>query len=70
MSWNEKEVTQSLRCAVGGREWKLYTADYKADGGTYSLYFYAISDDHAHAVIQDIRETLTYGGQLIGTKDQ
>ncbi len=44
---NTKTLTKALRCIVDGREWKLYTADYKADGGTYSLEFYAINDANA-----------------------
>lgn len=65
---NERSITQQLRVQVNGLQWNLYSADYKADAGRYSLTFYAINDEHAHAVIQDIRETLTYGGLLIGSK--
>lgn len=66
---NTKTLTKALRVTIDGREWKLYTADYKADASTYSLEFYAINDEHAHAVIQDIRETLAFTGQLYGSRE-
>lgn len=65
---NEKFVTRPLHCVVGGRTWLMFTADYQADGGTYSLEFYAISMEHAAAVVQDIRESLVLKGQMVGTE--
>ena len=63
---NEKFITTPIRCTVGGREWHLFTADYQADNSTYSLQFHAISMEHAAALVEDIRATLTLRGQLIG----
>lgn len=64
---NEKNITKPLRCTVDGREWRLFTASYKADNGAYALEFYAISMEHAAMVVQDIRDSLTLDGELVGT---
>lgn len=66
---NEKTITKPLRTTVNGRVWRMFTADYKADQGTYSLEFYAISMEHAASIVGDIRETLELRGELIGTEE-
>lgn len=52
---------------VNGRTWLLYSLDYKTADGSFGTYFYAISDEHAAAIVQEIRETATLGGQIVGT---
>jgi hypothetical protein len=63
---NDKVITTPIHCTVNGRQWHLFSAEYKADQGTYTLHFHAISMEHAAAVVEDIKATLTLRGELIG----
>jgi hypothetical protein len=65
---NEKFITTPIHCTVNGRQWHLFTADYKNDDGTFSLQFHALSMEHAAAVVEEIKETLTLKGQVIGSE--
>lgn len=59
-------VPKPLSVVVDGRTWNLYAARYKTDDGEYEFDFYAISEEHARHIIDDIKETATFAGQAIG----
>lgn len=61
-----KQVNLPYQVIQDGYEWKLYSATYKSDDKLYSFYFYAISDLHALAVVDDIKETAKMSGKVIG----
>lgn len=54
---------------VDGRKWNLYSADYTTPDGRFSIYFYAISVEHAVAILADIKETAVLSGQVIDVID-
>lgn len=60
------EVSQKLVARVNGRDWFLYGVDFKTHDGTFSTYIYAISDEHAQMVVQELRETATLAGRIHG----
>jgi hypothetical protein len=60
-----KTVKQQHSVTHEGRKWKLFTFEYNTPDGKFSSYFYAISLEHAAAIIEDIKETATLTGELI-----
>ena len=62
------EVNLPMSCMVDGRTWLLYTFDFNTPDGTFSSYFYAISDEHAAALLADMKETAELKGQMIGVQ--
>lgn len=65
---NEKTVTTEIHPVVNGVRWHLFTAGYETADGHFSLHFHAVSLEHAAAVVEEIKATLTLKGQLIGTE--
>jgi hypothetical protein len=45
-----------------GRRWCLYCADFESPDGVFSVYLYAISDEHAHLQLDAFKET----GRMLG----
>lgn len=60
-----KTVELPIRCIVDGREWNLFTFDYKTPDGIFSGYLHAISMEHAAAMLADLKETAELQGQMI-----
>lgn len=48
-----------------GKDWYTYAVKYESDGKQYSFHICATSMDHAICMVQDIRETATYDGQIL-----
>ncbi len=61
-----KYVDLPLVCGVNGRQWRLYTFDFTTPDGTFSSYFYAISDEHAAALLLDMKQTAELKGSMVG----
>lgn len=61
-----KKVELPITCQVGGRTWRLFTYDYKTPDGVFIGYLYAISAEHAAAMLMDMKETATLQGEMIG----
>jgi hypothetical protein len=59
-------IPHPLLVQVNGRTWLLFKADFITPDGEFSFYFYAISTEHAAAILADIKETATLGGQIQG----
>lgn len=62
------KVNLPMSCVVDGRTWLLYTFDFNTPDGTFSSYFYAISYEHAAAILVDMKETAELKGQMIGVQ--
>jgi hypothetical protein len=52
-----------------GRAWKEFLLDWTSDGKEYSVTISAISYEHALLIVEDMRETMRIGGELLGTMD-
>lgn len=61
----KNNVTLPMSCIVDGRAWHLFTFDFKTPDGTFSSYFYAISAEHAAALLAEMKETAELRGQMI-----
>ncbi|WP_314408830.1 hypothetical protein [Pseudomonas kuykendallii] len=59
------EVTLPMSCVVNGRLWNLYTFQYKTPDGEFCGYLHAVSDEHAAALLADMKETAELKGQII-----
>lgn len=52
------DITYKPAVEVNGRTWFLHSLTYRdADGGKYSVYFYALSKEHASYIVDEIRNT-------------
>lgn len=51
---------------VDGRVWKLYGVDYTTADGEFSTYIYAISFEHASAIVEELKQTARLGGEIQG----
>jgi hypothetical protein len=60
-------VTLNYRTVVNGRTWYLYSLDYDTADGAFGTYFYAISDEHAEMIVEEIKATAKLRGQVIGS---
>jgi hypothetical protein len=58
-------IPNPFSVTVDGRVWNLFSADFLADGGTYSIHFYAISHEHALHILDDIKSTAKLSGQCL-----
>lgn len=54
-----------LTTLVDDRIWSLYGVDYQTADGKFSTYIYAISFEHAAAIVEELKQTATLGGQII-----
>ncbi|BCD88014.1 hypothetical protein PSm6_44210 [Pseudomonas solani] len=55
-----------MSVTVSGRRWNLFTYDYTTPDGTFSGYLYAISAEHAAALLSEMKETAELKGQMVG----
>lgn len=60
-----EKVELAVSCVVDGRQWHLFTFDYKTPDGIFCGYLYAISMEHAAAMLADMKETAELQGQMI-----
>lgn len=51
---------------VNGITWNLFSVDFNTADGKFSTYIYAISREHAEAILFDIKDTAVIGGQIMG----
>jgi len=51
---------------VNGRVWKLYDVNYETSDGKFSFSIYAISSEHAEAMLDDIKSNAYISGEIIG----
>ncbi len=49
-----------------GRKWVPYEVVFDTPEGQFGVHMYAISDAHADAMLQDLKETGRIAGQTIG----
>lgn len=60
-----EQVTLPIKCEVDGRVWSLYAFEYRTPDGVFCGYLHAVSDEHAAAMLMDMRETAEIKGQMI-----
>lgn len=59
-------IEQPPQVTIAGRSWHLFAVDYRTADGTFSVYIYALSFEHAAAITLELKETATLRGQVVG----
>ncbi|HEJ9974926.1 TPA: hypothetical protein ACHY14_000794 [Pseudomonas aeruginosa] len=62
---NRRTIDLELSTWVDGRQWHLYSFEFKTPDGTFGSYFYAISDEHAAELLTDLKENAVLGGRIM-----
>jgi membrane protein YdbS with pleckstrin-like domain len=57
-------VTTPLTVRDDGRDWHLFTVAYDTADGEFSFTIYAISFEHAAAMVEEIKQTARLSGQV------
>lgn len=65
----DKTIKLPIRTIVDGREWRLFSCTFATPDGKFCGYLYAISAEHAVALLAELKETATLDGELCGTID-
>lgn len=55
-----------MTTVVNGRTWRLFGLDYSTADGEFGTYIYALSFEHAAAIVEELKQTARLGGQLEG----
>lgn len=58
-------VVLPLSCVVNGTTWQLFTFEYQTPDGEFCGYLYAVSMEHAAAMLGDMKESAVLKGQII-----
>ncbi len=59
-------LTMKPTIQVQGRTWRLFAIDYDTADGKFSTYIYALSWEHAHMMLDELKQTARIGGQVEG----
>ena len=54
---NTQTISLARIAMVNGLQWQLYPVDFKTEEGTFIVYLYAISREHAAAILLELKET-------------
>lgn len=50
---------------VDGATWHKHEVLFTTAEGTFSTYIYAVSDEHAVAIIEELRATARWNGRIV-----
>ncbi len=62
-------MSDPLTVTVDGVAWHLYAFDFSTPDGVFSSSFYAVSDQHASLLLEELRETAVLRGRVMGVLD-
>ena len=60
------QIQMPLSAPVDGRTWRLFSVEFDTADGKFSTYIYALSDEHAAAMVAELRQTARCGGAVVG----
>lgn len=55
-----------LQTVVAGRTWHCYSVEFTTADGNFLTYIYALSDEHASHIVEELRATAKLGGRIEG----
>lgn len=58
-------VLLPLRQIVDGREWRLFSYRFESADGAFLGYIYAISPEHAAALLEEMKGSATLLGEMV-----
>lgn len=56
----------ALQARIGGHDWHLYAVDFTTAEGEFSTHIYAISKEHAAAIVEELKATARVGDRVVG----
>lgn len=59
-------VELPLSTVENGIRWYLHAIEFKTADGTFGAHVYAVSDEHACAIVAELRETAVWKGRIEG----
>lgn len=62
------KVELPISSIVKGIQWSLYTFQFNTPDGEFCGYFHAISDEHAAAMLSEMKETSELKGRMVEAK--
>ena len=54
-----------LSVVEGGRTWHKFSCEYDTADGKFGFYIYAISFEHAVAMLEELKQTARVDGQVL-----
>lgn len=60
------KILLDIQTVVDNRTWNMYTVEYETPDGTFSFYIYAISDEHASYLVEELKQTAKLAGKIEG----
>lgn len=60
-----KGIVLEPTVVVDGKTWNLYSVDWTGPDGTFATYIYAISFEHAAAMLEDLKDSAVVTGQVL-----
>ena len=63
---NARPIQMPITTVVNGRTWRLFGVDYSTADGEFGTYIYALSFEHAAAIVEELKQTARLGGQFEG----
>lgn len=63
---NTGPIQMPLTTVVDGRKWNLFEVEFSTADGEFGTYIYALSFEHAAAIVEELKQTARLGGQLEG----
>lgn len=57
-------ITLPTSCHIDGRTWRLFSVPYSTADGEFSTYIYALSFEHAAAIVEELKGSARLGGQI------
>jgi hypothetical protein len=59
-------MVKPVSISHNGMAWHLFSVEFDTADGTFSTEIYALSAEHAAALILELRETARLGHQIVG----
>lgn len=63
----KRKIEMETSVVVNGKKWDLYGVDYSTADGEFGTYIYAMSFEHAAAIIEELKETAKLSGRVTGS---
>lgn len=64
----DKKLELPLSATINGTEWRLYSIEFDTCDGLFSSFLYAVSDEHAGVILEDLKSTGRVAYALVGVQ--
>ena len=60
------QIPMPLQTTIDGRVLRLFSINYTTADGEFSTYIYALSFEHAAAIVDELKQTARLSGEVVG----